>query len=268
MVIFSFEKDLTSKGKIGRIFLGPDFFDGELAYGPKEEAHYVKNVLRGTRGDEIVVLNGLGEEFKGIIEELDNKGFVVRLKEKVEVDRETSSNIIVAQGLCKKDKWEMILQKTTELGIDKIQPFYSENSVVRHKSNKDLNKKLLRWEKILKNASQQSDRQLIPELNPPLNFEEMIKEYSENHTKIIFNEHEEKNDVSILPKVFSEALPTNPVMLVVGPEGGFTKKEINIALENGFKSVALGRRILRTETAAVVVTAIVLYQLGEMGVMP
>ncbi|UMZ73075.1 16S rRNA (uracil(1498)-N(3))-methyltransferase [Natranaerofaba carboxydovora] len=259
--------NVTSKKSIDpitRLFLSPDCFESSTAVGDKEDAHYVKNVLRGKVGDDIIVLDGSGKEYFGVIENLDNKMIKISLTKNIEENREPEVDIILAQGMCKKDKWELILQKTTELGVRAIQPFYSENTVVHHKSEKELNKKLSRWEKILKNASEQSNRQMIPEVRTPLGFTEMLQKYSQINSvgkKIIFNEHESQNSLEQVYSSFSGGA----IFLVVGPEGGFSKEEIDKAIDNDFISAGLGPRILRTETAAVIVTAITLFQLGEMG---
>lgn len=261
MVDFSAKKRLNNP--LTRLFVQPDYFIEDKVIGSREEVHYIKNVLKGRVGDEIIVLDGKGKEYKGEIEELAKKRVKIKLKEEKKEDTESFYEITLAQGLCKKENLELIIQKTTELGVTAIQPFYSENSVIKYKSENELNKKILRWEKIAKNAAEQSSRKLIPEIKRPVEFKEMLEEYLSTGEKIIFYEGE--NNKFFYDYFKDNILEDDSVVITVGPEGGFSKGEIESALEYNFTPVGLGPRILRTETAAIVVTALTFYQLGELG---
>jgi len=174
--------------------------------------------------------------------------------------------ITLFQSIPKGDKIGLIVQKCTEIGVSEIFPIISERTIVRLDSEK-AKEKVLRWQKIAKEAAKQSGRDWIPKVGPILDFSQALKEFSKRRPQIgiIAWEMEEKNG---LKKVFRSRLTGRPsdlrLSIFIGPEGGFGPEEVEKAKKAGLVPVSLGSRILRTETAGLVVAAAALYESSDL----
>ena len=156
---------------------------------------------------------------------------------------------------------DYLIQKVTELGISSIHPFYSERTVIKLKPE-HIRNKMDHWMEIMKSTCKQCGRANLPDLNTPLPFEEIIKNKPDKKAlKILLWEDEDKVD---LKKLLRSMNPEPHVFAIVGPEGGFTPNEVNLAKDAGFHIVSLGKRILRTETAAVSLISIIQYEWGDL----
>jgi 16S rRNA (uracil1498-N3)-methyltransferase len=161
---------------------------------------------------------------------------------------------------------DFIIQKATELGVDRIIPFQSARSVSRLTDDKK-RQKALRWQKIAVEAARQCGRADVPVISPCLDFLEMIRDEGRKVFKIIFWEEETRCGIrDVLNQKHTEL--ADEFFVIVGPEGGFLKEEVNQAREAGFQSVSLGRQILRVETAALAIMAIIQYEKGILGGSP
>ena len=170
----------------------------------------------------------------------DNKALII---EKLDEDNELNCNITVILSLIKQDKFELTLQKLTELGVKRIIPYNATRSVVKETKTE---KKIERYKKILTEASEQSHRNFVPEILPAINLKDIEKYKSE--LNILAYENEDNSDYS---------LKANSITYIIGPEGGFEDKEIEYLKSIGFNSISLGKRILRAETAAIFLTSII-----------
>jgi len=209
----------------------------------------ITKVLRKQVGDTIFIFDSTNEEYEVQIIEILPKQITCRLVSRVEIDRELPIEINLFQALLKKDKLEWVCQKVTEIGIASIAPIFSENCVA-----KELNKnKILRLKKIMNEATIQCGGKKPPLLNNLTNFEEAIKNINRNELNLIAHEDELENKLTeILRKC-----PVNKVNIFIGPEGGFSPEEINLALRNSIVPISLGKRILRAETAAIVACGLI-----------
>ncbi len=169
--------------------------------------------------------------------------------------------MILAQGLPKGDKMELIIQKAVEIGVSEICPVTLTNCVVRLDEAK-AQKKVQRWQKIAEEAAKQSKRDIVPKIMEPLTLSQLIKQYQDIDLKLVAYEVEEKNG---LRSVLSQDLSVGSILVLIGPEGGITKEEWLLAQSGGLKSVSLGKRILRTETAAISLLAAIAYATGNLG---
>ena len=175
---------------------------------------------------------------------------------------ESPVDIRLLQALPKKERFEWIIQKTTELGVSWIVPFESERSITL--SERDLpQKKSHRWQDIALKAAQQCRRARIPHVHPVITFREALERFRVDGINLLLWEGEPCDDFRTALGVRDKGV--RAVTLVVGPEGGFSPDEVEMARQNGYTLTGLGRRILRTETAAIVATAIVQYELGDLG---
>ncbi|MBI5740505.1 MAG: 16S rRNA (uracil(1498)-N(3))-methyltransferase [Nitrospirae bacterium] len=248
-----------------RLFLPPERLAEEKITISGEEARYLSLVLRARPGEQLMIFDGTGSRYICRIFKVHKKEVVVEKIKKEPYCAESPVSITLAQGLPKADKMDLIVQKSTELGVHRIIPLITERSQVRH------TEKTGRWRKIAMSASQQCGRDAIPEIEEPVKFEEFVIQPAlpldkgrtgEGPLKIIFSEEREKSN---LKKIFADYKDIRKISIMIGPEGGFTHEEAGTAVDNGFIEVSLGPRILRTETAPIAAISIIEYMLGDMG---
>jgi 16S rRNA (uracil1498-N3)-methyltransferase len=226
-----------------------------------KEARHIRNVLRMKKGEMLILMDREGQSFEATIGAIHYKEVKVTITKTMPPFPPSPVKISLAQALIKSHPMEYLIQKVTELGIHSIHPFYSERTVMQLKSA-HLKNKMDRWMEIMKSACKQCGRVTLPDLNAPLLFEEMINNAPNTQTlKILLWEDEDKGDLKQLLTSMSSA---PHVFVIVGPEGGFTLNEINLAKDAGFHIVSLGNRILRAETAAVSLLSIIQYEWGDL----
>lgn len=203
-------------------------------------SHYLAHVLRCRIGDECILFNGHGLETNARIVDINKTGVTVSLGQTIENHRESPLTIHLAQAIAKGDKMDWILQKATELGVHDITPLRTDYSEVKL-SEERLAKKLMHWQGILISAAEQSGRAILPRLNPPC----LLKDLSITDPTFFLSPR--------APQSLSAFAQTSlqRICVCIGPEGGFSEQEENIALQQGMVAMTLGKRILRTETAAV-----------------
>ena len=233
--------------RIPRIF-EPDVIEPGLQFNvTNSNAHYMRTVLRISTGDKIIVFNGFGGEY--ICETIDVKKNFVRVEVRSfdSIERESQLGIHLGIGISRGERMDLIVQKTTELGVSTITPLLTRRSEVRL-SGARLEKKMSHWQKIAIAACQQSLRNRIPKLANPVTVNDWITSLNAQVRFVL--DPRAKKTVSTFTKT------ANSVSLLVGPEGGFDEEEIkNTELAN-FHKIKLGPRILRTETAPIVAISI------------
>lgn len=245
-----------------RFFISSDQIKDNSVILKGEDRHHLLNVLRQGPGDEITVLNGKGEEYLVRITEATVDQVKGEIVKQMERQSEPRVKITLVQSLPKADKFEWILQKNTELGVSRFQPVFTERSNIKLDQAAQ-SRKLERWNKIIQEAAEQSGRQIIPVLEPIRRWSEMLAAYSGAGLVLIPWEGESGQSL----KQVLERQPGIPgsVTVLIGPEGGFSLKEVEEAKEKGAIPVTLGPRILRTETAGLVVASALLYHFGDLG---
>jgi 16S rRNA (uracil1498-N3)-methyltransferase len=170
--------------------------------------------------------------------------------------------IVLCQSLIKSRPMDYVIQKTSELGVNSIYPFYSERSVVRLENSRHLNK-LKRWRQISRDAAKQSGRVAPLDIEPISPLDTLLKRWRlVDALKLMLWEEEDARD---LKHLLRESPPSQLFIGIIGPEGGFTQNEVRAAREAGFMTVSLGSRILRSETAALTLVAILQYEWGDLG---
>ena len=225
-----------------------------------EDVKHISKVLRCKIGEELEVCDSDNNEYICEITSIDKSTVELDILEKVDIKRESDLKIKLYQGLPKGPKMEMILQKLTEVGVDEIILVQTKRSVVKVDDKKE-DKKIERWERIIYEAAKQSKRGKIPKLRGVLSFKEALVDMQNNDFNIAPYENERTKSI----KQAIKSLDISNIGIFVGPEGGFDESEIE-AIENiNGQSVSLGPRILRTETASVVASSIVLYELSDLG---
>ncbi len=225
------------------------------------DINHLKNVLRMKQGERIKISDGAGGIYICSIDCMQDGMVSAKIEEEYHTDTELPSKIYLFQGLPKGEKMEWIIQKAVELGVHEIIPVATKRAVVKL-DDKKAAKKIIRWNAIAKGAAQQSGRGMIPEVHEVLTFGQAL-EYAKNlDVKCIPYELAEGMSET---KAFIEGLEAGKkIGIFIGPEGGFEETEIQAAKEVGIVPITLGKRILRTETAAVTVLSIFMYQLESL----
>ena len=237
-----------------KFFTKPEFiYDNEIKIVGEDVSH-ISRVLRMAAGDKIIVCDGEGSDYDAVITSITKTEVVAEITGKYVCHAEPCINVTMFQALPKQGKMEYIIQKNTELGINKIIPVYTKRCVVKPSDKTE------RWTKVAESAAKQCGRGIIPEVLPTVTFDEAVKQMKEYDLALMPYECEEKNG---LKKVLQSAEYKN-VSIFIGPEGGFDLKEVETAINAGVKTVTLGKRILRTETAASAVLPIIMYENDEM----
>ena len=209
--------------------------------------NHIKNVLRMSVGDTFLVSeNGVSNLCE--IECFDNESVVARIIEENYNDTNLPIKIYLFQGLPKGDKMELIIQKTVELGVEGIIPVEMNRCVVKL-DDKKKKSKVSRWQTISESAAKQSKRNTIPEIYDVLTYKQAMEMAKEMDVFLV--PYESKNGMEDTKTALSQIKSGMSVGILIGPEGGFDEKEVDMAFENGGKVVSLGKRILRTETAAI-----------------
>lgn len=228
-----------------------------------DDVNHIKNVLRYNVGDEIQICEKSLDPQKYLckISELFKDEIKCKIINEITTSNETNINLCIIQGLPKAEKMELILQKCTELGVKKFIPLETKRCVVKIKDN-DANKKILRWQKIAEVASKQCGRDIIPKVENKITIDELINKIPEYDAVLVAYEKEKNNLIKNQLQELKQ-LNLKNIAVIIGPEGGFEESEIELLKNAGAKVISLGNRILRTETAPIVLSTIIIYELGD-----
>lgn len=237
-----------------KFFTKPDYIDGSELKIVGEDVSHISKVLRMSAGDNIIVCDGEGNDYDAVIKSISKTEVVAEITGKYVCDAEPCVDVTLYQALPKQGKMEYIIQKNTELGVNRIVPVYTKRCVVKPSDKTE------RWSKVAESAAKQCGRGIIPQVMPVISFDEAVKQMKEYDLALMPYECE---DECGLKKVLQSSKYKN-VSVFIGPEGGFDLKEVEAAINSGVKTVTLGKRILRTETAASAVLPIIMYENDEM----
>jgi 16S rRNA (uracil1498-N3)-methyltransferase len=231
-----------------RFYIPPESIHDSGAKLPADQVHHLRDVLRIQAGEAVEIFDGSGNGYSGAVEFRGPDVFICRLKRLP--SQASPVRLILAGALIKPAKFEWVLEKATELGVDEILPLRTRFSDIRIPEDK-IADRLARWDRIVKETSKQCRRFASPQVHPPRSFEDFLVagEFFAS-TRILFYEKSQdlwKPDSGIMP---------SSIVLCVGPEGGWEEREIELAEKTGCKIVGLGSLILRAETAAIAAIAI------------
>jgi 16S rRNA (uracil1498-N3)-methyltransferase len=238
-----------------RVFVDIPLSEGSLIQLPPDSAHHVSRVLRLRQGDALALFNGRGGEFAGRIESMDKAKVSVRTAAHAEIERESPLEVILAQGISRGERMDYTLQKAVELGISAFVPVTTQRSVVQLDTDRAV-KRLEHWRKIIIGACEQCGRNRLPALEPIHTLPEWLTR-EQTGERFILDPGAEEN--SLL-----QASPGR-VILLAGPEGGFSEEERRAVKQAGYRGLRLGPRILRTETAALAAISALQFRWGDWG---
>ena len=242
-------------------FVDQNAIDKETVTITGKDVNHIKNVLRMKTGEEFTVsVNGSAGEYRFALREYTDDSVICDILSANETGNELPSKIYLFQGLPKSDKMELIIQKAVELGAFKIIPVEMKRSVMKLDPKKAPDK-IKRWQAISEAAAKQSKRSIIPEISMPVSFKEALSEASGLTHKLV--PYECAEGITHTREVIDKVNPSDSIAIFIGPEGGFDESEIELAKSSGFEIITLGRRILRTETAGMVVLSLLMMKLDE-----
>lgn len=244
-----------------RFFVRPEQIQGGRVILDADDAHHLRVVLQATPGDAIAILDGSGREWTACLETVGKNQASASLGPSSEPRTEPWTQITIAQALPKMaEKMEQVLQRGTEIGAAHVRAFASARSL-GHLTGERQAKRLARWHAIVKTAAEQSHRTVLPTVQADETFADLLAATSQYDLTLLAH----PTDTA---KPLREAIAAGPrtILVLVGPESGFSEREIADAAAAGVQIVTLGPRILRTETAAMVMTAQILYALEPLSV--
>ncbi len=240
-----------------RRFIVPFNLTSEHVTLTENFAHRLLRVLRMKVGDRVLLCDPRGSEWVAEIVEARANDVRLKLVERLFSSPEPTIYVTLFQGIPKGEKMDFIVQKVTELGVQKIVPMFTRRTVVQLDPDRAKSKRE-RWQRVATSAVEQSGGKVVPEIALPVTFRQALDEASQADLWLFFYEAAEEP----LKKIVQAHQKINHLAIMVGPEGGFDPSEVVMAQQKGARVVSLGKRILRTETAAIVAVALALYELG------
>jgi 16S rRNA (uracil1498-N3)-methyltransferase len=237
-----------------RFFIAPSQVSGSRISVTDEDVRHIAAVLRMKIGDALLLCDGQGTEYQAAIAELSKseiKADIVSQSSRAS----TGPRITLGQGLPKSDKMDWIVQKATELGVSDIVPLVTERTIVKIR---DEEKRISRWQKIAREAAMQSDRLDIPQIGTVVGFKVFLRALNPEPGTLLLLPWEESS--APIKDVLTQHAGAAQIIVLIGPEGGFSSAEASMAREKGFHALSLGPNILRTETAAIAVLSMLTYE--------
>ncbi len=237
-----------------RFFISPDQVSEGTITIIGDDVKHIGAVLRMKTGDELLLCDGRGTDYRAAIIRMERTEILAEIRD-ASKRSPASPRIILCQGLPKSDKMDLIVQKATELGAAAIVPLVTERTIVKIR---DEEKRIGRWQKIAREAAMQSNRPDIPAIEPVLRFGDFLRTLAPGPGTLLLLPWEEGTEpIKTILRGHSDA---RQVIVLIGPEGGFSQTEAGLARDRGFHTVSLGPTILRTETAALAALGMVLYE--------
>ncbi|HEU4340632.1 MAG TPA: 16S rRNA (uracil(1498)-N(3))-methyltransferase [Candidatus Binatia bacterium] len=244
-----------------RFFIAKKNIQGNRGIVVGDEVDHLRKVLRLGAGDSVTLFDDEGREHTAVIRDLRGGEAEVEILSSYPTERESPLQVALALALTKGEKMDWVVEKATELGVHTIIPFVSKRTVPKLDDRK-IAKRGERWQKIALSAAKQCGRTRVPAILPLSDFHELIEQPRSDTLKLLFWEQETRRT---LKEVHASRAAATSILLVIGPEGGFSSEEASLAIAHGFQSIHLGRRILRAETAAITAISLVQFLWGDLG---
>ena len=241
-----------------RFFVPPDVLGGREVALPRELSRRLATVLRLKRGDRVLLADGLGRDYEVEITALTPRSVQAAVVGERASPPEPALELVLYQSLVRPQRFDLVLEKGTELGVARFVPLVSGRARVKTEGG---SQRAERWRRIVTEAAEQCGRGRVPAVDPPVAFEEAVR--TAPGLRLLPWEGERSRGL----RSYLRGLQLIPeaVSLFIGPEGGFAEEEAALAREAGCATVSMGQRVLRSETAGIVAAALVMHELGEMG---
>lgn len=249
-----------------RFFVSPEDVSEDVLIISGSDARHAALVMRLRIDSKLLAIDGTGKEYEAVVTSIDSAKIEAKIIETRTTAKEANLKTILIQSLLKGDKMELVVQKCTELGINSIVPCETSRSIIKSEEYNKSNK-IARLRKIVQESSKQCGRSVIPFLTDAIDFNECFELVSNRGDDCLFIVPWEMEKEKSLKELFEtcKSSQVKEIVFFVGPEGGFTVEEIEKLVFAGAKTVTLGPRILRAETAAIAMTVMSLYAFGDMG---
>lgn len=239
-------------------FVTPDQVKEDMIFIEGSDVNHMKNVLRMYVGEEVAISDGNNLKYICVIDHYEEDMAVLKITEEKSVDTELLSRIYLFQGLPKQDKMELIVQKAVELGAYQVIPVATKRCVVKL-DDKKAKKKVERWQQIAESAAKQAGRGYIPEVNQMMSYKQAL-EFART-LDVVLVPYELAEGMVETKAIISSIEKGQSIGIFIGPEGGFEREEVEMAIESGAKAITLGKRILRTETAGLTTLSVLMFHL-------
>jgi 16S rRNA (uracil1498-N3)-methyltransferase len=236
-------------------------FDSNAVTLTSDEARHLRDVLRLKSGDEVHVFDGAGREFRCRVSQVARNSAELAIEQEVEPSRpESPLKLTLVLALLKGEKFDLVVQKATELGVNCVVPLITRYADVHLRDESESVKRVTRWQRIALEAAKQSGRAVVPEITLPVSFQNFLSARNAAALRLMFSEREggSLNEVAGTP-----VKPKN-LIAMIGSEGGWSDEELTYARSAGFFIVTLGGRTMRAETAAIAATSLVQYVFGDL----
>lgn len=238
-----------------RFFAPPSAFNfgKRLVTLTSDEARHLREVLRLKPGDEVQVFDGSGREFRAVVAQARRDFAELEIRDEIEpLKPESPLQLTLAVALLKGEKFDLVVQKGTELGVNRFIPLVTRYADIKLRDDADAAKRVTRWQRIALEAAKQCGRSVVPEVNTPVSFESVLSE----NACIMFSERGGES--------LNNDLESQSVTAIVGSEGGWSDEELTQAREAGVPIVTLGGRVLRAETAAIAAAVLLQHLYGDL----
>lgn len=239
-----------------RVYVDLDLAEGALLTLGDTVYHHLVVVLRRIRGDAVTLFNGRGGEYAATIETVARRKLDARVGALRDINRESGLPVTLAQAVSKGERMDFTIQKAVELGVTAIQPVLSDHVVVRLDAERWARKQE-HWQGVATAAAEQSGRTVVPRVAPVMELRDWLTACPSESLRLVLSPGARQTPV--------KRTANQPVVLLVGPEGGFSESELSLVDLVGFTGLALGPRVLRTETAGMVALAVIQSQWGDLG---
>ncbi|MCJ7497000.1 MAG: 16S rRNA (uracil(1498)-N(3))-methyltransferase [candidate division Zixibacteria bacterium] len=230
-----------------------------------EEAKHICQVLRKGEGEIIEVVDGEGIKYQVLITNTGRDWVQGKILAQIRKENEPLTHLTLAQGLIKGVRMDFLVEKITEIGVSSIIPLITEKSVVKLEKDKREIMRLNRWKKIAISGMKQSLRSKLPEIQIPILFQELLAKVKEYDLALIACQTKRSIRLRRIKGIIDAKKRLKNILLLVGSESGFTQEELDLALKTGVIPISLGPRRLRSETAGIVFSSLLLYELEDLG---
>lgn len=246
-----------------RFFVPRDDIQGNVFRIKGPDHHHIFKVLRLTPGAPLILIDEDGMEYHGVITNITKEEVLGSITKSQYTIGEPNTRVVLAQGLPKGDKLDLVVRMCTEVGVTEVIPMVTQRTISRPEPSK-IEKRKQRWQRIAQEAAKQSRRGRVPLVRDPLSFQDVIQEALSGDLALMAWESAD-GEQHLSHSLSMRKGNGGSIYILIGPEGGFSEDEVEMARSFGVARVSLGNRILRTETAGLVLISLVLYELGELG---
>ena len=242
--------------RLTRVYVDSDLQTGQRLSIDGSAGNHVARVLRLRVGEALTLFNGQGGEYRGSIQEMRRDTVLVNVLEHREVERESPCHLVLVQGISRGERMDWVIQKATELGVSQISPVFTERSVV-NLDEKQASRKIQHWRSIAIAACEQSGRNRVPDITPPLGLYDLLEGRATRGPALLLTP-------SATMRMADVTGAETGATVLIGPEGGLADVEQETAVRSGFTPVRLGPRVLRTETAALCALTLLQQKFGDL----